>query len=42
MEHLGQIEYVEDGDKIKPSGRTDLHNLYVTSNDKMVALRTRQ
>ncbi len=38
MEHLGQIEYVEDGDKIKPSGRTDLHNLYVTSNDKMVAL----
>lgn len=38
MEHLGQIEYVEDGDKIKPSGRTDLHNLYVTNNDKMVAL----
>jgi hypothetical protein len=38
MEHLGQIEYVEDGDKIKPSGRADMHNLYVTSNDKMVAL----
>ncbi|MBS1788327.1 MAG: hypothetical protein JST85_11435 [Acidobacteria bacterium] len=38
MEHLGQIEYVEDGDKIRPSGRTDLHNLYVTNNDKMVAL----
>jgi hypothetical protein len=38
MEHLGQIEYVEDGDKIKPSGRADMHNLYVTNNDKMVAL----
>lgn len=38
MEHLGQIEYVEDGDKIKPSGRTDMHNLYVTNNEKMIAL----
>lgn len=38
MEHLGQIEYVEDGDAIKPSGRADLHNLYVSANDKMIAL----
>jgi hypothetical protein len=38
MEHLGQIEYVEEDNKLKPSGRTDLQNLWVSNNDKMVAL----
>ncbi|MEK7834173.1 MAG: hypothetical protein AAB401_24005, partial [Acidobacteriota bacterium] len=38
MEHLGQIEFVEESGKLKPSGRADLHNLYATNNDKMIAL----
>jgi hypothetical protein len=38
MEHLGQIEYVEDGDKLKPSGRIDQSNVYVTNNRKMIDL----
>jgi hypothetical protein len=38
MEHLGQIEYREEGSKLVPSGRTDLHNIWVTNNDRMVAL----
>ncbi|MEW6206735.1 MAG: hypothetical protein AB1631_00105 [Acidobacteriota bacterium] len=38
MEHLGQIEYREEGSRLVPSGRTDLHNFWVTNNDKMLAL----
>ena len=38
MEHLGQIEFREEGARLIPSGRTDLHNLWVTNNDRMVAM----
>jgi hypothetical protein len=38
MEHLGQIEYVEDGEKLRPSGRVDPSNLWVTNNQKLVDL----
>jgi hypothetical protein len=38
LEHLGQIEFVEDGERLKPSGRVDPSNLWVTNNERMIAL----
>ena len=38
MEHLGQIEYMEEGNKLKISGRLDTQNLYVTNNQHCVDL----
>ncbi len=36
MEHLGQIEYVFDGEDIRPSGRSLPTWLYATTNAKMI------
>lgn len=36
MEHLGQIEYVADGDAIKPSGRSLPTWVYATGNRQMI------
>ncbi|HET9159164.1 MAG TPA: hypothetical protein VFN88_01000, partial [Caulobacteraceae bacterium] len=36
MEHLGQIEYVEDGEAIKPSGRSLPTWIYATANPRMI------
>ncbi len=36
MEHLGQIEYVEDGDDIKPSGRSLPTWVYASANQSMI------
>jgi hypothetical protein len=36
MEHLGQIEYVADGDAIKPSGRSLPTWVYATTNQGMI------
>lgn len=36
MEHLGQIEYVFDGDAIKPSGRSLPTWVYATTNQRMI------
>jgi len=36
MEHLGQIEYVFDGDEIKPSGRSLPTWVYATTNQGMI------
>jgi hypothetical protein len=38
LEHLGQIEFVEDGDRLQPSGRVDPSNLWVTNNQKLIDL----
>jgi hypothetical protein len=38
IEHLGQIEFVEDGERLRPSGRIDPSNLWVTNNQKLVDL----
>lgn len=38
VEHLGQIEFVEDGEHLRPSGRVDPSNLWVTNNQKLVDL----
>lgn len=38
MEHLGQIEYLEDGDRMVPSGRVGPSSLWTTDNDRMVAM----
>ncbi|WP_374470067.1 hypothetical protein [Phenylobacterium sp.] len=36
MEHLGQIDYVADGDEIRPSGRSLPTWLYATGNQGMI------
>lgn len=36
MEHLGQIEYVEDGDAIRPTGRSLPTWLYATTNQAVI------
>lgn len=36
MEHLGQIEYVFDGEEIKPSGRSLPTWLYATTNQRVI------
>jgi hypothetical protein len=36
MEHLGQIEYVADGNEIKPSGRSLPTYLYATNNQRVI------
>ena len=36
MEHMGQIEYVFDGDDIKPSGRSSATWIYATANQKVI------
>ncbi len=38
MEHLGQIEYVEDGDTLVESGRLYPSHIWTTNNSKMVEL----
>ncbi|MEX0677677.1 MAG: hypothetical protein WD063_11415, partial [Pirellulales bacterium] len=38
LEHLGQIEFVEDGNRLRQSGRVDQSNLWVTNNQKMIDL----
>ena len=38
MEHLGQIEFTEDGNRLRPSGRVNQSNLWVTNNQKMIDL----
>lgn len=38
MEHLGQIEFVEDGNRLRASGRVDPSNLWVTNNQHMIDL----
>jgi hypothetical protein len=38
VEHLGQIEFVEHGDGVQPSGRVDPSNLWVTNNQKLIDL----
>jgi hypothetical protein len=41
LEHLGQIEFVEDGDHLRESGRVDPSNLWVTNNQTMIDLAIR-
>ncbi|HRP10118.1 MAG TPA: hypothetical protein PLK37_03710 [Terricaulis sp.] len=36
MEHLGQIDYVEDGEDIRPSGRSLPTWIYASANDAMI------
>lgn len=36
MEHLGQIEYVSDGEDIKPSGRSLVTWVYATGNGRLI------
>lgn len=36
MEHLGQIEYVEKGNELVPSGRVDPSLIWTTNNDVLV------
>lgn len=36
MEHLGQIEYIEDGDAIRPSGRSLPTWIYSSANERMI------
>jgi hypothetical protein len=38
MEHLGQIEYVEDGDTLKESGRVYASHIWTTNSRNMVEL----
>jgi hypothetical protein len=38
MEHLGQIEFVEDGDTLVESGRVYPSHIWTTNNGKMVEL----
>jgi hypothetical protein len=38
MEHLGQIEFVEDAGRLRPSGRVDRSNLWVTNNQRLIDL----
>lgn len=38
MEHLGQIEFIEDGDALVESGRVYPSHIWTTNNDKMVDL----
>ncbi|MBX3694892.1 MAG: hypothetical protein KF790_06940 [Steroidobacteraceae bacterium] len=37
MEHLGQIEYVADGEDIRPSGRSLPTWIYASGNERMIA-----
>ena len=41
MEHLGQIEFVEDGDALVASGRVYPSHIWTTDNSKMVELATK-
>jgi hypothetical protein len=41
MEHLGQIEYVEDGDKLLPSGRVYPSYIWTTNSSSMVEYATK-
>ncbi len=36
VEHLGQIEFVEDAGHLRPSGRVDPSHLWVTNNQRMI------
>lgn len=36
MEHLGQMEFFEDGEKYVPTGRADDVRIWVTNNQKMI------
>lgn len=36
MEHLGQIGYYEDGDRLLPTGQTEPFSVWATNNQKMV------
>lgn len=38
MEHLGQIEFVEEGNRLRQSGRVNQSNLWVTNNQNMIDL----
>ena len=38
LEHLGQIEFVEDAGRLRPSGRVDRSNLWSTNNQKLIDL----
>jgi len=41
MEHLGQIEYLEDGDTLVESGRVYASHIWTTDNSNMVKLAVR-
>ena len=41
IEHLGQIEYVEDGDMLEESGRVYPSHIWTTNNSKLVELATK-
>lgn len=41
IEHLGQIEYVEDGDTLRESGRVYASHIWTTNNDNMINLAVR-
>ena len=41
VEHLGQIEFVEDGDTLLESGRVYPSQIWTTNSDKMVELATK-
>lgn len=38
MEHLGQVEYVEQGDGLAPSGRVDPSMIWTTDDERLVNL----
>jgi len=41
MEHLGQIGYYEDGDRLMPIGQTEPFSLWATNNQRMVDIAIR-
>ncbi|NIA28211.1 MAG: hypothetical protein GWP02_09155, partial [Desulfobulbaceae bacterium] len=41
IEHLGQIEYVENGDTLEESGRVYSSQLWTTNNSKLIELATK-
>ena len=41
IEHLGQIEYVEDGDMLEESGRVYPSHIWTTNNSKLVEFATK-
>ena len=41
IEHLGQIEFVEDGDTLEESGRVYPSQIWTTNNSKLVELATK-
>ncbi|MEQ9004831.1 MAG: hypothetical protein RIE74_14830 [Pseudomonadales bacterium] len=41
MEHLGQIEYVEDGHRLRPSGRADTSMIWTTDHQSVLELTIR-